>query len=91
MRQWWASVTSATYLLIMRLSPIISTLIDIGMPSSVVDTPAAMWAGGQQRWYSALGRWQSQSAMSTRSIGALMMWQKADSASIGSDMVCPFA
>jgi hypothetical protein len=50
MRQWWASVTSPTYLWIMSQSPIVSTLIDIGTPSPVVDTPAAMWAGGQQRW-----------------------------------------
>jgi hypothetical protein len=33
-----------------RSSPIVSTLIDIGIPSPVVDTPAAMWAGGPQCW-----------------------------------------
>src|SRR6516164_6293852 len=54
----------------MRLPPITSTLIDIGRPSSVVVVPAAIWSGGAQRWYSASGRCSSQSAMSTRSIGA---------------------
>src|SRR5271155_2737424 len=37
-----------------------------------------MWSGGQRRWYSASGRWKSQSAMSTFSIGALMTWWKAE-------------
>ncbi|MGW2523760.1 hypothetical protein ACWC09_43615 [Streptomyces sp. NPDC001617] len=54
--------------------PIISTLIDIRRPSSVVVEPAAMWSGGAHRWYSASGREKSQLAMSILSMGAWMVW-----------------
>jgi hypothetical protein len=56
MRQWSGSVMSPMYCWIIRLVPIISTLIDIGIPSSVAVAPAATCAGGQQRRYSALAR-----------------------------------
>jgi hypothetical protein len=58
----------------MSVLPIISTLIDMGMPSSVDVVPQAMWSGGQQRRYSASGNLKSHPAISTFSIGALMTW-----------------
>ena len=62
----------------------VSTLIDIGRPSSVEVIPAAMWAC-EQRWYSASGRLKSQSAISTFSIGA---WTTA--VTVERDRVRPF-
>jgi hypothetical protein len=54
----------------MSVFPIISTLIDIFLPSSVVVAAQEIWSGGQQRQYSASGWVKSQPAMSTFSIGA---------------------
>jgi hypothetical protein len=58
----------------MSVLPIISTLTDMGMPSSVLVKPQEMWSGGQQRQYSASGNLKSQLGMSIFSSGALMMW-----------------
>jgi hypothetical protein len=49
--------------------PIISTLMDMGLPSSVEVVPQEMWSGGQQRRYSASGKLKSHPAISTLSIG----------------------
>jgi hypothetical protein len=56
----------------MSVLPIISTLIDMGVPSSVDVVPHEMWSGGQQRLYSASGNLKSQSAISIFPMGAFM-------------------
>src|SRR5216683_3745021 len=70
----------------MSSPPIVSTLIDIRRPSSVLVAAAAMWAG-EHRWYSASGRVKSHVGISTNSIGALMVAVQLDSVSISSFMI----
>ena len=82
-RQKCRSRTSATKCWTISASPIVSTLIDMGRPSSLVVWPAAMCVC-EQRWYSVSGRLNSQSAISTFSRGALMMWVTVDMESVRS-------
>lgn len=82
-RQKCGSWTCATKCWTIIASPIISTLIDMGCPSSLVVWPAAMCTC-EQRWYSASGRLNSQSAISTFSRGALMIWATVDMESVRS-------
>jgi hypothetical protein len=70
----------------MRLPPIVSTLIDIRVPSGALVKPAAMCAG-EHPWYSFSGRAKHQSGISMFSIGALMIAEK-DESTIWFSMLC---
>jgi hypothetical protein len=56
----------------------ISTLMDMRLPSGAVVNPAETWVG-EQPWYSRSGRLKHQAGISIFSIGALMVAVKLES------------